>query len=305
MKAAIIGAAGSLGSATAFYLGIQGLCSEIKLIDIKRNVAESHVMDLYQGLLEDTHVRFTLADYSDIGDCDIIIITASVPYNNKAKDRTANLVTNYKIVESICAELKKYRKSDSIIITGTNPIEVYTYAYAKLLGCERNRVIGFCAPDTIRMKWAIEEVTGMEYDQLDCHCVGEHGYAVRLYEQATCAGRHFELTEEQRSEVERMNVEWFEHWRLLDCGRTTGWTSSIHIGKIVEAIVNNNRAVLPAAVVMEGEYGFEGVALDMVCRIGRNGIEEIIDMDFTDEQLEALRKTEVKLKGMQAQAGLD
>lgn len=304
MKIAIVGASGSLGSSTAFYLGIKGLADEIKLIDIKKNVAQSHAMDLYQGMLEDTHVRFNVAEYEDIGDCDIIIVTASVPYNSKAKDRTANLEANYRIIQEICASLNKYRAPDSIIITGTNPIEVYTYAYYKLLHSERSKIIGFCAPDTIRMKWAIEEVTGRSYSGLDCHCLGEHGYAVRLYEQATYNGEHFELTDEERAKVENMNLEWFETWRSLDCGRTTGWTSAIHIGKIVEAIVHDTHAILPAAMVLDGELGFSGRALDMICRIGRSGIEDVIDPKLTESQFAALKVTEAKIKGMQAKIGL-
>lgn len=304
MKMAIIGAAGGLGSATAFCVGQKGLMEEIKMIDVKKNVVETHVMDLYQGLLDDTHTKFTIAGYADIGDCDIIVITASVPYNPAVTDRSANLKLNYEIVQSIATEVKKYIKPDAILITGTNPIEIYTYAYYKLLGLEKNRVIGFCAPDTIRMKWAIEEITGIPYASLDCWCLGEHGKAVRLYDQATVDGKPLVLTDEQKATVEKMNVEWFAHWQSCKSGRTTTWTSSIHITKLIEAILGDTKAKIPAAAVLTGEFGLRDVAMDMVCRIGKIGIEEIVDPQLTATQQESLNVTAERLLNMERQIGL-
>ena len=304
MKLAVIGAAGGLGSATAFVVGQKGLMDEIKMIDVKMNVVETHVMDLYQGLLDDTHTRFTMASYADIGDCDFIVITASVPYNPAVTDRSANLKLNYEIVKSISAEIKPYLKQNAILITGTNPIEIYTYAYYKLLGMEKNRVIGFCAPDTIRMKWAIEEITGIPYSSIDAWCLGEHGKAVRLYDQATVNGKQLILTDEQKATVEKMNTEWFAHWQSCKSGRTTTWTSSIHICKILEAILSDSKAKIPAATVLDGEFGFHNVAMDMICRIGKNGIEEIVDPQLTDEQRQALSITEGRLIGMEKEIGL-
>ena len=301
MKMAVIGAAGGLGSATAFCVGQKGLMDEIKMIDVKKNVMETHVMDLYQSLLEDTHTRFTMADYPDITDCDIIVITASVPYNPAVTDRSANLKLNYEIVESICREMKPYLKPGAIVITGTNPIEMYTYAYYKLLGVEKNKVIGFCAPDMIRMKWAIEEITGIPYAAIDAYCVGEHGKAIRLYEQAMVDGKPLVLTDEQKVTVEKMNVEWFAHWQSCRSGRTTTWTSSIHITKIIEAILSDEGAILPAAAVLDGEFGLKDVAVDMICRIGKSGIEEIIDPKFTQQQLSDLNITAERLLDMERQ----
>ncbi len=304
MKLAIIGAAGTLGSSTVFCVGQKGLVDEIKLIDIKRNIVETHAMDLYQGLLDDTHTKFTLADYSDIADCDILVITASVPYNSNVKDRSVNLVKNYKIVQSICEEMKPYRKPGSFIITSTNPLEAMINAYYKLLGEERNKFIGFCANDTIRMKWAIEEITGISYSDIKAFCVGEHGHAIRLYDQATVSGEPLVLTDDQKAQVDKMNVEWFAHWQSLEGGRTTGWTSSTHIAKIVEAIVNDSKVIMPAAAVLDGEFGCREVAMDMICTIGANGIEEIIDPNFTSEQMEALAVTAEKLRAQEASIGL-
>lgn len=301
---AVIGAAGGLGSATAFCVGQKGLMEEIKMIDVKKNVVETHVMDLYQGLLDDTHTKFTVADYPDIHDCDIIVITASVPYNPAVTDRSANLMLNYEIVKSISDEVKKYIKPDAIVITGTNPIEIYTYAYYKLLNLPKNQVIGFCAPDTIRMKWAIEEITGIPYASINAWCLGEHGKAVRLYDQATVDGKPLVLTEEQKAVVEKMNVEWFAHWQSCKSGRTTTWTSSIHITKIIEAILSNSGVLIPAAAVMEGEFGITDVAMDMICRIGRTGIEEIIDPNLTPIQHEELVVTQQRMLDMEKKIGV-
>ncbi len=304
MKMAIIGAAGGLGSTTAFCVGQSGLMEEIKMIDIKKNVVETHVMDLYQGLLDDTHTRFTMADYEDVDDCDFIVITASVPYNPAVTDRSANLKLNYDIVASICENLKGHIKPGAYLITGTNPIEIYTYAYYKLLGLEKSHVIGFCTPDLIRMKWAIEEITGIPYASIDAWCLGEHGKAVRLYDQATVDGKPLVLTEEQKATVEKMNVEWFAHWQSCKSGRTTTWTSSVHITKLVKAIVSDSKEKYPAATVLEGEFGLCNVAMDMICIFGKNGIEEIVDPGLTEAQKEDLRVTAERLMNMERQIGL-
>lgn len=304
MKMAVIGAAGGLGSATAFCVGQKGLMDEIKMIDLKTNVVETHVMDLYQGFLEDTHTRFIVADYADIEDCDIIVVTASVPYDPTVTDRSANLKRNYEIVQSIAEKMRGHVKPDAILITGTNPIEIYTFAYYKLLDMERSRVIGFCAPDMIRMKWAIEEVTGIPYASIDAYCLGEHGKAIRLYEQATVDGKPLVLSQEQREQVEKMNTEWFAHWQSCKSGRTTTWTSSVHITKIIQAIFSDSKIVLPAAAVLEGEFGLKDLAADMICRIGRSGIEEILDPGLTEAQKIALADTAERMLAMEKQIGL-
>lgn len=98
-----------------------------------------------------------------------------------------------------------------------------------------------------------------------------------------------------------MNVEWFAHWQSCKSGRTTTWTSSIHITKIIEAILSDEGVILPAAAVLDGEFGLKDVAVDMICRIGKSGIEEIIDPKFTQQQLSDLNITAERLLDMERQ----
>jgi malate dehydrogenase len=199
MKLGIIGGGGQLGSAAAFFAGLQGFVSEIKLFDINKPLVTSHVMDLEQALAH-TGVRVKGAGYSDFADCDILLLAASLP-ERSVSSRNDYLKGNIEIVQKVCDAIGPYCKN-AVFITATNPIDVCNYMAFKYLGWDRRKFIGFSSNDTLRMKWALASVLEEEYKRIDAICIGEHGDGqVPLFDQVSVAGEQKKLSPEQISRV--------------------------------------------------------------------------------------------------------
>ena len=306
MKMAVIGGAGLLGSTTAFCVGYKHLVEEIKLIDIRDNMVASHCMDMTQAFLPFGKTKVTKASYEDIGDCDFIICAASVP-EGKVKDRADILGENIKLMIPICENIKKYGRQDAVVLISAAPIDVWAYVFWKLIGWQPNQFIGFSVNDALRLKWALELVTGKEYEKLDACVIGEHGGdgQVRLYDQIKYDGQPLALSKEELTQVESMTANWFKEWQALECGRTTGWTSAVMMTKMIEAMINESNEVIPASTPLVSEFGYPDVAMGMPCLLGRCGVRKVVDPELTEAQKAQMDRTAAKLKGQIAQVPMN
>ncbi len=302
MKMAVIGGAGLLGSTTAFCVGYRNLVDEIKLIDIRDNMVASHCMDMTQAFLPFGKTKVAKATYADIGDCDFILCAASVP-EGKVKDRADILGANIKLMIPICENIRTYGKKDAVVLISAAPIDVWAYVFWKLIGGEASRFIGFSVNDALRLKWALELVTGKEYEKLDACVIGEHGGdgQVRLYDQIKYDGKPLKLTDAELRQVEDLTANWFKEWQALECGRTTGWTSAVMMTKMIEAMINESDEVIPVSTPLVSEFGYEEVAMGMPCLLGRRGVRKVVDPELTEAQKAQMDRTALKLKGQIAQ----
>ena len=235
MKLGIIGGAGLLGSTTAFVLGMRDILDEIKLVDLNDNAAKNQAMDMGQAILPFSRTKITPAHYADLGDCEVILVTANMS-TRQVTDRSERLKDNMGLLGPITAEIKAVCRQDPIVIICTNPVDVFTYVGWKLMGSDRSKVIGFSSNDTMRLKWAVAEVT----------------------ETVIC-----------------LTKEWFKEFSGLGIKRSTGWTSGVNLAEMIEAIMTDSKKLLPCSAVFGGEFGYNDVACGALCRLGKNGVEEI------------------------------
>ena len=128
---------------------------------------------------------------------------------------------------------------------------------------------------------------------------------VRLYDQIRSDGKPFALTAEERAKVEALTTNWFQEWQALEAGRTTTWTSGVMLSRMVQLMVEESDEIIPASTPLAGEFGFEGVAMGMPCRLGKGGVREVVDPHFTEDQLRQLARTTAKLKGQIAQVPME
>jgi malate dehydrogenase len=275
MKLGIIGGAGLLGSTTAFVLGCRDVLEEIKLVDLNANAAKNQAMDMGQAILPFSKTKITAAEYSDLDDCEVLLVTANMS-TRQVTDRSERLKDNMGLLGPITDQIKAYCRHEPILIICTNPVDVFTYVGWKLMGCSRSKVIGFSSNDTMRLKWAVSEVKGVDYRSLACTCIGEHGdNQVRLLDQMTCDGKPLSLTAAETETVIRMTKDWFKEFSGLGIKRSTGWTSGVNLAEMIEAIASDSKKLLPCSAVFGGEFGYSDVACGALCRLGRGGVEEI------------------------------
>lgn len=299
MKLGIIGGGGLLGSTTAFVAGSKDILDEIKLYDMRENMAKSHAMDMGQALLPISRTKVTAAtSYEEFSDCDIVLNTASLPERN-VKNRNEYLQGNVGVVEPICQQLLEHAPKDVILINATNPVDVFNYVIYRMMGCERRQVIGFSMNDTLRFKWAIELVTGRAYQDVDAMAIGEHGDGqIRLYSHLAYKGVSFELSDEEKAKVEQLTKDWFTNYQALQSGRTSGWTSAVSLAAIIEAIVTDSKATLPCSAVLDGELGYEHVSIGMPVVLGARGIEKVLDPGMDASEKAQMDATVSKVQGL-------
>jgi malate dehydrogenase len=297
MKLAIIGGGGLLGSTTAFYLGSLNILSQIKLIDINENILMSHVMDLEQAFTSVSTTQIVKADYNEIDDCDIILITASLP-ERRVASRNEFLQGNLGIIQNILREIGNLQR-DKIIINATNPVDVLNYYIYKKHNCNRNRIIGFSLNDTVRFKWAIAKLTGLNAKKIKAYCLGEHGdNKVPIFSKIYYKDEKVLLGEEQKDTIQRKINNWFKEYQALNSGRTSGWTSAIGLTSIIKAIIEDNQVVIPCSAILEGEYDAEGVSAGVPLKLGNKGIEGVVDIDISKDERKLFNEATIKIKNI-------
>lgn len=297
MKLGIIGGAGLLGSTTAFTVGIRDIFSEIKLVDYKENILESHVMDLTQALLPLSKTKVSSCQINDLEDCDIILITASVP-ERKVSNRNDFLHENYNIISTICAQLEKNTK-EAIIICCTNPVDVFNYVLWKHLKWNKRKFIGFSYNDTLRFKWAISGLINQPYDKISALCIGEHGDGmIRLFNQIKINDKPLVLSEKEQNKIISKTDSWFSKYQSLDSNRTSGWTSAITLTYIIESIANESNDIIPCSVILENDFGYNSVSIGLPVNLDRNGVNEIFFPELIQYQSEKFDEIVRKIQNL-------
>ena len=283
MKLGVVGGAGLLGSTSAYLAGLKGYLDEIKIVDVKENLAKNHAMDMDQAVYSFGKTKVTYANYEDLKDCGVILFTASMPERQVA-DRMEYLRDNMNIVLPICKKLKEVC-NEAVIINATNPVDIFNYLMWETLGWDRKKILGFNGNDTYRLKWAVSKITGIPFDEIDGLCIGEHGLGhINLYDKMTASGNPMNLTDAQIDEAETITKNYFAEFQALNSGRTSGWTSAINIEELIEAVATNSGKVLECSSVLQGELGLNDVSIGFPVSVGAEGIISYEMPPLTSEQ---------------------
>jgi malate dehydrogenase len=295
MKLAIIGGSGLLGSTTAFLTAQKGIFDEIKLLGRRKNLLTNHSMDMEHAIVSSSKTKVTVADYEDIGDCDVIIVTASAP-EREVISRDEYLKDNIKVVEEVAEKINKYN-NHAIIITATNPIDVFNYYLYKKLNRDRMKMLGFASNDSLRLRWALSKELNLDINKLEAYCIGEHGEGqLPLINYVKYDGKTLILNSELLSKIKNNLISWFKEFQSLNAKRTSGWTSAVNLTELVEAIALDSKKVIECSVPLEGELGYADLSLGMMVHIGKDGVSEITVPNLTTEEKNELDTTVNKIK---------
>ena len=300
MKLGVVGGAGLLGSTSAFLAGMKGYLEEIKLVDIKENLAKNHVLDMGQAIYGVSGTKISYADYSDLADCGIILISASMP-ERKVTNRMEYLWDNMNIVKPICEKIRD-NCNEAVIINATNPVDIFNHIIWKTLGWDRKKILGFNGNDTYRLKWAVSQVTGKPFKSLGAFSVGEHGNGqINLYNKITCDGKPLILSQAEIDRIEDTTSNFFVNFTALDCGRTSGWCSAVNIEELIEAVATNSGKVLECSAVLDGEYGYSDISFGVPVSVGSEGIISYEMPPLNEEQRKKLDSVSEAMKATLAE----
>ncbi|HIM96207.1 MAG TPA: malate dehydrogenase [Gammaproteobacteria bacterium] len=287
-KISIVGA-GRVGESTAQMLAIQKLAQQIVLIDLDEQYAKGVALDI-QETSPVYHFDADLIGTSDIAnikDSNIVIITAGMP-RKPGMDRADVLTINLKIIDQIMDGIIKHAP-DAYVIVVSNPVDVLTYYAIKKASWPRNRIIGQAGIlDSMRMSSFIAMETDYSINDIQAMVLGGHGDTmVPLPRFTTVSGISIEHLLDQNTIdnlIQRTRDGGAEILNLKQ--KSSAYDApGAAVTIMVEAIVHNKHRLLPCITMLEGEYGQTDIAIGVPVVLGENGVEKIVELDFTvDEQ---------------------
>jgi len=307
MKVTVVGA-GAVGATCADNIARKELCSELVLLDIKEGISEGKALDLFQtsSLLGfDTRITGSTNDYSKTADSDVVVITSGIP-RKPGMTREELIGINAGIVKSVTENILKY-SPNAIIIVISNPMDTMTYLALKSSGLPKNRIIGMGGIlDSARFKGYLSLATGASTNDIHGVVIGGHGDTtmIPLTRFATVNG----LPVSEKLDTEGLKKVAADTMvggaTLTGLLGTSAWYAPGAAGAaLVEAIVRDEKKVMPCCVYLEGEYGQNDICMGVPVVIGKNGWESIVDYKLNEEEQAAFNKSAEAVRNMSSALG--
>ncbi len=301
-KAVMIGC-GFVGSASVFALMQSGLFTEIALIDADEKKAEGEAMDISHGIPFASPMKIYAGTYDDVADAAIVIISAGA--GQKPGETRLDLVhKNVAIFKSIIPEIAK-REFAGILLVVSNPVDILTQVALKLSGLPENRVIGSgTVLDTARLRNALGEHLGVDSRSVHAFIVGEHGDSeVVVWSSANVSGvslsemcemrghyKHKEDTKEIAAAVKNSAYE------IINRKHATYYGIAMSVKRICQAIMRDEKTILPLSHMIHGVYDIEGISLSMPVIVGADGVESDMPINLNGEEALKLKESADALK---------
>jgi len=292
-KITVVGA-GNVGATAAHWIASKEL-ADVVLVDITEGMPQGKALDLAQAApIDGFDVKLVGANsYEATANSDIVIITAGLP-RKPGMSRDDLLKTNSDIVTACTEQVVKY-SPNAIIIVVSNPLDAMTQVAFRKSGLPKNKVIGMAGVlDSARMRCFIAEELNVSVENVTAFVLGGHGDTmVPLPRYSTVAGIPItELISEQRLNeiVTRTANGGAEIVGLLKTG-SAYYAPSLAAVEMAEAILKDKKKILPCAVLLEGEYGINNLFVGVPVKLGKNGVEQIIEINLTNDERAALHKS--------------
>lgn len=285
-KVTVIGS-GNVGATCANVLAHKDIVKEVVLLDIQGNMAKGKALDTWQQAPIDSYSTALTGtdDYELTANSDIVVITAGIP-RKPGMTRDDLVATNAKIVTSVIENITKY-SPNPIIIVVSNPLDVMTYAAYKKAGLHKSRIIGMAGVlDTARYRAFLATELGVSPKDIQAILMGGHGDTmVPLPRYTTVSGIPVtELIDADKLDaiIARTKDGGGELVRLM--GTSAWYAPGAAAAQMVEAIIKDEKRIFPCCAFLEGEYGINNLCVGVPTKLGKNGIEQIIELQLNDAE---------------------
>jgi len=304
-KITVVGG-GHVGATTAQRLAEKELAREVVLLDILEGIPQGKGLDQWQsGPVESFDTRIIGAnDYGPAAGSELFVVTAGIA-RKPGMSRDDLVKTNAAIIKSVSAEIKKAAPKAMIVMV-SNPLDVMCYVAKQVTGFPRERVIGMAGIlDTARYRTFLSEAIGVSVQDIQAMVLGGHGDTmVPLISYTTVSGipiTQFIAGDKLEAIVERTRGGGGEIVKHLKTG-SAYYAPSAGAVQMVEAIVKDQKRLLPCSAWLEGEYGIKGVYLGVPCLLGAKGLEKIVEVSLTADEKAALEKSAESVRSTQVVA---
>ncbi len=312
-KISVIGA-GNVGATVANDLMVQGIASEIVLIDINKSRAVGEALDIYQGAPFHSPAIVRPGDYEDAANSDIVIITCGVA-RKPGMSRLDLAQTNVNILKDVAKSVVQYAPN-AIYVIVSNPVDVLTYVFHKVSGLPERQIIGSgTILDTSRLQSELAKRFCISPKNVHAHVYGEHGDSSFVpWSLATIANNHVDVYKENSPDKDR--IDWNKDYEevetfvkksgaiVIENKGATFYAVAMSVCHICKCIYAGAGTALTVSTMMHGEYGVEDVCLSTLALVDRTGVRGKILNRLTEEEVKKLQASADKLKSVIAQIDL-
>jgi len=290
-KVGIIGL-GHVGAHVAYSLAIQGIADELVLVDMNDKKVASEVQDLRDAVAYMPHrVTINAGDFADLKDCDVAVNCVGKIDLLVTLDRLTEMDFTIKAVRSYAHKIKESGFS-GVLINITNPCDIVTRELAMMLDMPKGRVFGTgTGLDTSRLLSALARQTGIDHKYITAYMMGEHG--AQQFAPWSCVSfsgmpldKWAETDERFRFDREALKKESIGGgWVTYSGKQCTEYGICTTAARMVHIVLHDEKAIMPASMELNGEYGESGLFVGVPCVIGKNGVEQVVELPLTEEEL--------------------
>lgn len=304
-KITIIGS-GSVGSTIAYTLTVNGICSEIVMIDINNEKALGEALDIRQGIPFCNPCNVYAGSYSDAVNSDIVVITSGIA-RKPGQTRLELAQTNINVLKSIIPEITRYAP-DAVYLIVSNPVDILTYAFCKRSGIPEEHIIGSgTILDTARLRSRLSEYYKISQNNVHAYVLGEHGDSSFIpWSLANISNVHiddcpnsFSVENTTLPELNRDEVADYVRksgGRVIERKGATFYAVSISVCHICKCLLSGIDTTMTISSMMHGEYGIDDVCLSTLNIVGNKGIRSNVMLPLNDDEILKLRNSAYKLK---------
>ncbi len=292
-KVGVVGL-GHVGAHVAYSLAVQGIADELVLVDKNEQKMTSECQDIRDAIAYCPHnVKVTSGSYELLGDCDVIVnATGKISLLGSGGDR--NLELQYTVAQAKAFVPKIMAAGFSgVIISISNPCDVVAHTIWQMSGLPKGRVLGTgTGLDTSRLLSVLALQTGIEHQSISAYMLGEHGLAqmaawsavtfggIPLATLAASGDSKFNF---DREEMQKRSI--MGGWVTYSGKQCTEYGIATTAARMVRCVLRDEKRIMPASMLLDGEYGEHGIFAGVHCLLGKNGVEQVMELPLTEEEL--------------------
>ena len=294
-KVSVVGAAGTVGAAAGYNIALRGVADEIVFVDIpdQEDTTVGQAADANHGVAYDTNTTVRQGTYEDTAGSDVVVITAGIP-RQPGQSRLDLGEDNAPIMEDIGDSLAEHN-DEFVSITTSNPMDLLNRHLYEIGDRPREHVIGFGGRlDSARFRYVLAERFDTEVTNVEATILGEHGDAqVPVFSKVRIDGEDPDFSDDERTDILENLQE--SAMNVIERKGATQWGPATGVGHMVEAVIRDTGAVLPASIPLDGEYGHEGVSIGVPVKLTSDGAE-VVDWTLSEYEREQLGQAADKLE---------
>lgn len=294
-KVTVVGA-GNVGATCANVLAFKEVADQVVLLDIKEGISEGKSLDMMQtaALLGfDTRISGVTNDYAATKDSDVVVVTSGIP-RKPGMTREELIGVNAGIVKSVVENVLKY-SPNAVILCVSNPMDTMTYLIHKVSGLPKNRIIGMGgALDSSRFKYYLSQALNANLSEVEGFVIGGHGDTTMIPVTRFATYKGIPVTEFLSEEaLQKVAADTMVGGATLTglLGTSAWYAPGAAAASVVEAVLGDQKRMVPCSALLEGEYGEKDLCIGVPCVLGKNGIEKVVELKLNAAEKEAFAKS--------------